>query len=84
MIQNKQQLAALEAAENPYSNIATVAEVRPEGIRLQLAGETYAGSKLYPYNKAATYAVGDRVHLCREGSTIIVEYPIGGGVNIAT
>lgn len=81
MIQSAQQRAALDAEScmPSSSNIATVSAVSADGITLVLPGESTAGSKLYPYNAACTFAAGQRVHIARESGTIIVEYPIGGG-----
>lgn len=83
IIQNEQQRAKIRRTDEPLSNIATVYSVESGGIRLILAGETEAGPKLYPYNKSASFRAGQRVHLCREGGSVVVEYAIGGGVNLS-
>lgn len=69
-----------ETAAN--SNIAVVDAVYPDGITLILPGSDSAGGKRYPYNAACSFAAGDRVHIVRENGTIIVEYPLKGGVKV--
>lgn len=62
--------------------IATVYAIESGGIRLILPGETEPGEKRYPYNAAIDFKDGQRVHIARDGGTIIVEYPIAGGVTV--
>ena len=77
MITNNQQRTALNTAA-PVGNIATVAGVYADGIALILPCDDTATGKHYPYNAAAAFAAGQRVHITRESGTILVEYPIGG------
>lgn len=76
--QQRRQIAAGATSKTVTGNVATVATVAVDGITLVLPGETAAGTKKYPYNAACTFSPGQRVHIAREGGTIIVEYPIGG------
>ncbi|WP_417095683.1 hypothetical protein [Gemmiger formicilis] len=79
MIENYQQRKALEVTTKS-GNIATVSAVYSDGIALILPGDTAASDKHYPFNAAAQFVAGQRVHIARESGTIIVEYPIGGTV----
>lgn len=63
-------------------NIATVSAVYSDGITLILPGNNAPTQKRYPYNSSVTFSSGQRVHILREGGTIIVEYPIGGMINV--
>lgn len=79
MIRNEQERQVLSRKTGPSTGtIATVAAVYEDGIALILPGETSPGQKHYPYNSACSFSPGQRVHIAREGRTIIVEYPIGG------
>ena len=81
MIQSAQQRAAIEQqaqAGTSAGNIATVASVSTDGLTLILPGESTAGSKKYPYNHSYVFSAGQRVHIAREGGTIIAEYPLDG------
>lgn len=60
----------------PGGNIATVAAVYEDGISLILPGTATASAKHYVYNAACSFAPGQRVHIAREGGTILVEYPL--------
>lgn len=84
MITNAQEKIKLESenAAQSTGNVATVAAVSSQGIKLILPGQTTATNKYYPFNSSASFTVGQRCHIAREGNTIIVEYPISGGVNI--
>ena len=76
MIQSAQQRAAIEQqaqAGISAGNIATVASVSTDGLTLILPGESTAGSKKYPYNHSYTFSAGRRVHIAREGGTIIAD-----------
>lgn len=66
------------------SNLATVAEVFADGVTLILPGESTPGIKRYPFNAACSFQPGQRVHIAREGGTILVEYPIGGSTSAAS
>lgn len=78
MIKNFQEKAELTPREQSAGCIATVGAVYADGITLQLPGETTVGPKRYPFNAAVVFSPGQRVHIAREGGTIIVEYPLGG------
>ena len=80
MINTYQERAALQGGVVKAANVATVVGVYADGIALRLPGETAAGEKHYPYNATIAFETGQLVHLCREGGTLIVEYPIGGGM----
>lgn len=84
MIQSAQQRAALQQqaqADTASGNIATVASVSSTGVTLILPGDTAAGSKIYPYNHSYVFSAGQRVHIAREGGTIIAEYPLDGAAS---
>lgn len=81
MIKSYQEREALTKTGAVQSNIATVYGVHGDGISLILPGSDTPTEKHYPFNAACGFAPGDRVHICREGGTIIVEYPLGGTKN---
>lgn len=81
MITSEQQREALKkqaSASTVDACIATVSAVSTDGLTLILPGESSAGSKKYPYNHSYTFSAGQRVHIAREGGTILVEYPLDG------
>lgn len=55
---------------------ATVVSVQTEGLGLLFDGETEPSAKLYKYNKAITFQVGDRVKVTKVSGTYVVDYPI--------
>ena len=77
-----------EAREAPEFRFATVAGVHEDGISLIFDGETADGTepaegKHYRCNTSVVFQVGDRVKICRDSGTYVVEYvvgaPMGGG-----
>lgn len=67
-----------EKQEPPVFQFATVAAVVPgEGIQLLFDGEETAGQKAYKCNTAVTFHQGDRVKICRDSGTYVVEYVVG-------
>lgn len=83
MIENYQQRKALEhITGSSTGTIAVVGGIYEDGISLVLPGEIIPGGKHYPYNASCTFELGQRVHIARENGTIIVEYPIAGGVSM--
>lgn len=76
MIISYQQRRALQRDDQrPAAALATVVEVAADGIRLKFDGETTATQKKYRYNKAISFAAGQRVKVCRVGESWLVEYP---------
>lgn len=62
----------------PEFRFATVAGVYPgEGLTLVFDGETEAGTKRYRCNTSVTFHPGDRVKVCRDSGTYVVEYVVG-------
>lgn len=57
--------------------LATITGVYDDGVSIRIDGENSASLKHYRVNRAATYAVGDRVCVDKVGSTYVVAYPIG-------
>jgi predicted proteasome-type protease len=67
----------LENALPPERSIATVAGVYSDGLTLQFDGESAAGTKRYKYNKAVTFAVGDRVLVVKTSGTYVAICVVG-------
>lgn len=63
---------------------ATVAGVYSDGLSLLFDGAEEASQKHYLCNTAAFFSAGDRVKLCRDSGTIVVEYPIGQPRSVET
>lgn len=72
-----------ESKEAPVFQFATVAGVYEDGIALLFDGEETAGEKHYRCNTSVVFTVGDRVKICADSGTYVVEYvvgpPAGGG-----
>lgn len=66
-----------EENEPQEAVFATVAGVYSDGLSLLFDGAEEASQKHYLCNTAAFFSAGDRVKLCRDSGTIVVEYPIG-------
>ena len=61
----------------PEFSLATVAEVGSIGIRLIFDGQSEASRKYYKCNSQVNFSAGDRVKICKDSGTYIVEYPVG-------
>lgn len=61
----------------PDFQFATVATVESTGVTLLFDGEESAGSKVYKCAAGVVLAPGDRVKVCRDSGTVVVEYAIG-------
>ena len=57
--------------------IAKVGVVYSDGLSLILPGETSASQKHYKCNTSIQFHAGDRVKICRDSGTYIVEYVVG-------
>ena len=57
--------------------LATVAEVTSTGVKLTVDGAGAAGEKEYKVNSMQKLAAGDRVKICKNSGTYLVEYKIG-------
>lgn len=66
-----------EANEPQEAVFATVAAVYSDGLSLLFDGAESASEKHYLCNKSVYFTAGNRVKLCRDSGTIVVEYPIG-------
>ena len=66
-----------EQRETPVFQFATVAGVHEDGISLIFDGETAAGGKHYRCNTSAVFRAGDRVKICQDSGTYVVEYAVG-------
>ena len=65
-----------ERRETPVFQFATVAGVHEDGISLIFDGETAAGGKHYRCNTSVVFRAGDRVKICQDSGTYVVEYPV--------
>lgn len=65
------------SAPNFSPEIATVAEVMANGIRLIFDGTSVSDGKIYPCSACANFKTGDRVKIAKINGTYLVEYPIG-------
>ncbi len=75
---------AAEENEPQEAVFATVAGVYSDGLSLLFDGAEEASQKHYLCNTAAFFSAGDRVKLCRDSGTIVVEYPIGRPRSVET
>lgn len=66
-----------EKPKAPDFQFATVATVESNGVTLLFDGESEAGSKVYKTAAGVVLHVGDRVKVCRDSGTVVVEYAIG-------
>lgn len=66
-----------EKPKAPDFQFATVATVESTGVTLLFDGESEAGSKVYKCAAGVVLHNGDRVKVCRDSGTVVVEYAIG-------
>lgn len=66
-----------EKPKAPDFQFATVATVESNGVTLLFDGEESAGAKVYKTAAGVVLAPGDRVKVCRDSGTVVVEYAIG-------
>ena len=66
-----------EKPKAPDFQFATVAGVTDTGVTLLFDGEESAGSKVYKCAAGVVLHAGDRVKVCRDSGTVVVEYAIG-------
>lgn len=66
-----------EKPKVPDFQFATVASVESNGVTLLFDGEESAGSKVYKCAAGVVLHAGDRVKVCRDSGTVVVEYAIG-------
>lgn len=66
-----------EKPKAPDFQFATVATVESTGVTLLFDGESEAGSKVYKTAAGVVLHNGDRVKVCRDSGTVVVEYAIG-------
>lgn len=66
-----------EKPKAPDFQFATVASVESNGVTLLFDGEESAGAKVYKTAAGVVLAPGDRVKVCRDSGTVVVEYAIG-------
>ncbi len=59
------------------SNFATVGAVYSDGITLIFDGQTAATTKRYKANTTILFIAGQRVKICKDSGTYVVEYPVG-------
>lgn len=57
--------------------LATVAEVTASGVKIAVDGAGEAGTKEYKANTIQKFAEGDRVKICKNSGSYLVEYKIG-------
>lgn len=57
--------------------LATVAGVTSTGVKLEVDGSGEAGDKEYRVNSMQRFRPGDRVKICKNSGTYIVEYKVG-------
>ena len=57
--------------------LATVAQVTASGVKIAVDGAGEAGSKEYKVNTIQKLAAGDRVKICKNSGSYLVEYKIG-------
>lgn len=70
-------LISEEKPKAPDFQFATVATVESDGVTLLFDGESEAGAKVYKTAAGVVLAPGDRVKVCRDSGTVVVEYAIG-------
>lgn len=66
-----------EKPKTPDFQFATVASVESTGVTLLFDGESEAGAKIYKTAAGVVLHAGDRVKVCRDSGTVVVEYAIG-------
>jgi hypothetical protein len=66
-----------EKPKAPDFQFATVASVESNGVTLLFDGESEAGAKIYKCAAGVVLHAGDRVKVCRDSGTVVVEYAIG-------
>lgn len=66
-----------EKPKAPDFQFATVAGVTDTGVTLLFDGESEAGTKIYKCAAGVVLHNGDRVKVCRDSGTVVVEYAIG-------
>lgn len=65
-----------EEAEEEFV-LATISEVTANGVKLEIDGAGEAGDKEYKVNTIQKLKTGDRVKICKNSGTYMVEYKIG-------
>lgn len=72
---NEEEIREAEAAGDIV--LATVDDVGEDGITLIFDGTEEASEKAYKCNNAVIFEAGDRVKICQDSGTYIVEYVVG-------
>ncbi|MEG1564244.1 MAG: hypothetical protein RR365_11045 [Bacteroides sp.] len=77
-----------EISEPTETNFATIGAIFTDGVTLIFDGEKTATEKHYKVNTSAKFAAGNRVKICKDSGTYIVEYAVGapsaGGSDAST
>lgn len=77
MIDDPSLIVNTEAEETPEFITATIGEIRTDGVTLVFPGEEDASEKVYKCNSGVKLRAGDRVKVCADSGTYLVEYTIG-------
>lgn len=67
----------ISGKEEPSFNFATVGQIFSDGVTLIFDGQTAATGKHYKCNTSAMIRAGDRVKICKDSGTYVVEYAVG-------
>jgi hypothetical protein len=76
MLQNYQDAERGKIPEPESAQFATVGTVTDQGITLIFDDSTTESRKKYKYNKAVSFAPGQRVRVEKISGTYVVAYPI--------
>lgn len=77
MIDDPSLIVNTEAEETPEFITAVIGEIRTDGVTLVFPGEEDASEKVYKCNSGVKLRAGDRVKVCADSGTYLVEYAIG-------
>lgn len=77
MTETFQEQKAIEPPQVVEISFATIAAVYSDGIALIFDGQSEATDKHYKCNSSIVFTAGQRVKICKDSGTFIVEYPVG-------
>lgn len=77
MIDDPSLIVNTDDEETPEFITAKIGEIRSDGVTLIFPGEEDASEKVYKCNTGVRLKVGDRVKVCADSGTYLVEYAIG-------
>ena len=71
------EVESLAIPEPQDATFATIGEIFDDGVTLIFDGQEAATEKHYKVNTSIVFTAGDRVKICKDSGTYVVEYTVG-------